>query len=299
MHLDISSPRSFGPLPDVGPLAFGHWRFVGHDVATATDLVETALHLGMNLIDTADVYGFDWGGDGFGDSEGLLGRVLQQSPSLRDAMVLASKGGIVPGVPYDSSQEYLTAALDGSLHRLGVERIDLYQIHRPDLFIHPEALASTLRSFIDSGKVGAIGVSNYSVSQTEALQAFLGDALVSTQPQFSADHLDPMRDGTLDQAMRMGLRPLAWSALGGGSLATGHGVRTELIEALDSLAARESVDRAAIALAFVLAHPSRPIAIVGSQRSDRLRSAVSALDVQLERSDVYTLVQASEGEALP
>ncbi len=299
MTLDTSSSRSLGPLEPVGPLAFGHWRFVGHDLATATELVETALDLGMNLIDTADVYGLDWGGDGFGDAESLLGSVLAASPSLRDRMVLATKGGIMPPIPYDSSARYLTAALDASLSRLRVDRVDLYQIHRPDMFTHPEELAATLSRFVEQGKIGAVGVSNFTPAQTEALISYLGDTVVATQPQFSVSHLSPLRDGTLDQAMRLDLRPLAWSALGGGSLATGHGVRTELMLELDALAARESVDRTAIALAFVLAHPSRPVAIVGSQKPERLRSATAALDVSLTRDDLYTLIEASEGEPLP
>jgi len=299
MKLNTSSRRSLGPLADVGPLAFGHWRFVGHDVPTATGLVETALDLGMNLIDTADVYGLDWGGNGFGDAERLLGSVLDSSPGLRDRMVLASKGGIMPGIPYDSSRSYLTEALDASLSRLGVDRIDLYQIHRPDVFTHPQDLATTLTGFIDSGKVGAVGVSNFTTAQTEALVAYLGDSVVSTQPQFSVDHLHPLRDGTLDQAMRLGLRPLAWSALAGGALATGHNIRTELMLEIDALAAREQVERSAIALAFVLAHPSEPVAIIGSQKPERLRAAMTALDVTLTRDDVYTLIEASEGEALP
>ncbi len=299
MNLNTSSPRSLGPLPEVGPLAFGHWRFVGHDVPTATGLVATALDLGMNLIDTADIYGLDWGGNGFGDAERLLGSVLASSPALRDRMVLASKGGIMPGVPYDSSRRYLTGALDASLTRLGVDRIDLYQIHRPDMFTHPENLADTLTGFIESGKIGAVGVSNFTPAQTEALFAHLGDSVVSTQPQFSVSHLDPLRDGTLDQAMRLGLRPLAWSALAGGALATGHNIRTELMLEIDALASRENVDRTAIALAFVLAHPSEPVAIVGSQKPERLEAATAALNVSLTREDVYTLIEASEGEALP
>lgn len=299
MQLDTSSTRSLGPLPDVGPLAFGHWRFAGHDTPDAAELVETALDLGMNLIDTADIYGLDRSGNGFGEAEALLGSVLDDSPALRDRMVLASKGGITPGVPYDSSHEYLTSALDASLRRLRVDRIDLYQVHRPDMFTHPEDLAATLSSFVEKGKVGAIGISNFTTAQTEALVAFLGDTVVSTQPQFSANHLEPLRDGTLDLAMRLGLRPLAWSALGGGALATGHNVRTELMLEIDALAARESVDRTAIALAFVLAHPSRPVAIVGSQKAERLRQATTALDVSLSREDAYRMIEAAEGESLP
>lgn len=299
MNLEIASPRTLGGLGDVGPLGYGTWRFVGHDIATATGLIETALEAGMNLIDTADVYGLDWGGTAFGQAEELLGAVLAASPDLRDRMVLATKGGIIPPVPYNSSPTYLTQALDDSLRRLQTDRIDLYQIHRPDMYSHPAEVAATLDGFVDAGKVRAIGVSNHTPAQVEALIAHLGHPLVSIQPQYAVTHLEPQRDGTLDQAMRLDLVPLAWSPLGGGGIVTGKGIRTELAVALDRLAVREAVDRAAIALAFVLAHPSRPVAIVGSQNIDRLTSSNAALRVSLDRQDTYDLIQASEGQELP
>lgn len=291
--------RTLKGLGPVGPLAFGHWRFVGHSLDAAIGLVETALDVGMNLIDTADVYGFGSGPDGFGASERLMGQVLAAKPEWRDRMVLATKGGILPGIPYDSSDRYLRDACEASLRRLGVERIDLYQVHRPDLLAHPEQVAETLTGLVNSGKVGAIGVSNYTPPMIEALAAFMEIALVTTQPEFSAHHLAPLRDGSLDQAMRLGLTPLAWSPLAGGRLATGEGMRTDLMRALDRIAAREGCDRSSVALAFVLAHPSRPVAIVGSQRPERLRSATAALTIRLDHTDLYSIIEASEGVPLP
>jgi predicted oxidoreductase len=214
-------------------------------------------------------------------------------------MVLATKGGIVPPVPYDSSSTYLTEALDKSLRRLRTEVIDLYQIHRPDMYTHPADLAATLDGFVDAGKVRAIGVSNHTPAQVEALVAHLRHPLVSNQPQYSVAHLAAQRDGTLDQCMRLGIVPIAWSPLAGGGIVTGKGIRTELSVALDRVAAREEVDRASVALAFVLAHPSRPVAIVGSQNPERLRASVRALDVKLDRQDLYELIEASEGQKLP
>ncbi len=299
MTLDITVPRTIGSAGQVGPLAFGCWRFVGHQVDDAAALIETALDLGMNLIDTADVYGLDWGGTAFGQAEELLGAVLAARPGLRSRMVLATKGGIWPGRPYDSSRSYLVRALDASLRRLGVERVDLYQVHRPDLFTHPAELASVLDGFVDSGKVGAIGVSNYSPSQIEALSAHLRHPLATSQPQFSIGHLDPIWDGSLDQCMSRGITPLAWSPLAGGRVVTGEGLRTDLGMELDRLADRNGVDRSAVALAFVLAHPSRPIAILGTQNPERLRSATGALSVRLDRADVYRLIEVSTGQSLP
>ena len=284
---------------EVGPLSYGLWRFTTPDVDEAQKLIETALDCGMNLIDCADVYGFDWGGTGFGTVEDLLGRVLAQAPELRDRMVLATKGGIRPPIPYDSSPEGLRNACEESLRRLGVEVIDLYQIHRPDLFTHPAAVADTLVALRDEGKIREVGVSNYTPAQTAALQAHLPFPIATTQPEYSAATVAPLRDGTLDQAMERGIVPLAWSPLAGGRLATGDDVRPELIETLDALAGREGVDRSIIALAFVLAHPAAPVCIVGTQTPDRITGSAAALEVVLDRNDVYDIIEASEGVPLP
>jgi len=177
--------------------------------------------------------------------------------------------------------------------------IDLYQIHRPDMYTHPADVAATLTELRAAGKIREVGVSNHTTSQVAALQAHLDFPIRANQPEFSASHLDPMRDGTLDQCMQLGIAPMAWSPLAGGSLATGDGVSAELLAELDRLAERESVNRSHIAMAFVLAHPSQPIAIVGSQNVDRIADTVRAIDVQLDRADVYAIVQASEGVPLP
>jgi len=315
-------------LDAIGPLGFGCWRLTTEQTSHAQALIETALDLGMNLIDTADVYGLDYGGSGFGGNEEVLGKVLAAAPHLRDRMVLATKGGIMPPIPYDSSDGYLRSAVDASLQRLGVDVIDLYQIHRPDLFAHPRQVADTLGSLgvdvidlyqihrpdlfahprqvadtlgslVSEGKIRAVGISNHTPAQHDAFVAHLDVPLATSQPEYSPAFLGPMRDGTFDRCMRDGVVPLAWSPLGGGRLMSGDGVPPALIATLDELAGRESVDRATICYAFVLAHPSAPVALLGTQNPDRLRSAVAALDVRLDRVDVYRIVQDSEGVALP
>ncbi len=286
-------------LDAIGPLGFGCWRLTTEQTSHAQALIETALDLGMNLIDTADVYGLDYGGSGFGGNEEVLGKVLAAAPHLRDRMVLATKGGIMPPIPYDSSDGYLRSAVDASLQRLGVDVIDLYQIHRPDLFAHPRQVADTLGSLVSEGKIRAVGISNHTPAQHDAFVAHLDVPLATSQPEYSPAFLGPMRDGTFDRCMRDGVVPLAWSPLGGGRLMSGDGVPPALIATLDELAGREGVDRAAICYAFVLAHPSAPVALLGTQNPDRLRSAVAALDVRLDRVDVYRIVQDSEGVPLP
>lgn len=298
MVLPVREPRRLGDF-SVGPLALGCWRMTNPDPGHTADLIEQAVELGINLVDTADVYGLDYGGSGFGSAEELLGKALRLRPGLRDKLVIATKGGIIPGVPYDSSAQYLSAACGASLRRLGVEVIDLYQIHRPDLFTHPAALAETLENLRQTGSVTELGVSNFTVHQLEALSTHMVRPLVSHQPQFSALHLAPLRDGTLDQCMRLDLTPLAWSPLGGGRLASGEGVAPALVEVLDRIAGEHGANRATVALAFVLAHPSAPVAIIGTQNIERLVAATAALDIGMTREEVYAILQASEGERLP
>jgi len=283
----------------VGPIGFGCWRLTTPSTAEAAKLVESAVDMGCTLVDTADVYGLDWGGTGFGTCEERLGDVLRARPGLRNRMVLATKGGIIPGVPYDSSHEALTAACEASLRRLGVDHVDLYQVHRPDMFTHPAEVAATLASLRERGLAREVGVSNHTPTQTAALQAHLPFPLASTQPEFSAACTTPMRDGTLDLAMQQGTTVLAWSPLAGGRLATGDDLQPALAAALDEIASLRGVSRTVVALAFVLAHPSAPVAIIGTQQVDRVAEAMQAVQVRLSRAEVYEIVQASEGAPLP
>lgn len=293
-----SRPRGLGEH-EVGPIAYGCWRLTTGDVTEARLLIESALDEGMNLIDAADVYGLDFGGSGFGSVEEMLGRVLRDSPSLRDRMVLATKGGIDPGVPYDSSDRYLRSACEASLRRLGVDRIDVYMIHRPDWFAHPAELATTLQQLVDDGKVAAVGVSNFGASQYDALAAHSDAPIVAHQFEFSPVMLAAQHDGTFDRCARDSVAAMAWSPLAGGRLVSGDGVRPELLAVLDRLAEREGVDRATIAVAFVLAQRVRPIAIIGSQRPDRIAQLRGAAEVALGRRDCYAIIEASIGETLP
>jgi predicted oxidoreductase len=298
MSLIDPGPRSIGAF-EVGPLGFGCWRFTNAKLNDSEAVLETALDLGMTLIDTADVYGFDWGGDGFGENEALLGKLIASNPSLRGRMILATKGGITPPVPYNSGRDYLSGAVHASLRRLAVDHVDLFMIHRPDMYTHPEEVAGTLTALRDAGKVREFGVSNHTPSQTDALQKYLDFSLVADQMEFSLSHLDPIRNGVLDRCMRERLTPLPWSPLAGGSLATGEGVDPQLVAKMDELAERENVNRATLAIAFVLAHPSRPVPLLGTQSPQRLEQQAHAVNVSLDRADVYALFQLSEGQPLP
>lgn len=299
-YLPLPSSRKLGPNgPEISPLAWGMWRFSGEDIAEAQALVEAAFETGITFFDTADIYGFN-GTSGFGDAEALLGRVLKAAPHLRKNMVLATKGGIMPPIPYDQSRSYLMSALDASLQRLGVDHVELWQVHRPDILTHPQDLARTLEKMVKSGKVGAVGVSNFTHSHISALRSALDIPLVSTQPEFSPLHLEPLEQGLLDQAMEHDMAVLAWSPLGGGRIAAPGTERERAVAAaLDTVAHEFGVSRTAAAYSWIMAHPARAIPIVGSQQVSRIREAGDAMKVRWTRQAWYDVLVASRGEKLP
>lgn len=288
-----------------GSIAYGCWRFAGTDVNQATAKINAALESGFTLIDTADIYGTTWP-DGFGEAEALLGDVLSDNRGIRNDIVLATKGGIVPGLPYSSARDYLIKACDASLARLKTDVIDLYQIHRPDLLAPFEEVAEALNKLLSAGKIRSAGVSNFTVPQTTALQRYMDRPLVSHQPEFSCMETTPITDGVLDQCQENRMIAFAWSPLGGGQLVTGDvsddetGARVRrLLPVLDRIAETNGCDRSAAALAWLLAHPARVVPIVGTQNVERIRSSAAALDVKMTRRDWYDVLEASRGEPMP
>ena len=282
----------------VSCLAWGMWRFAG-DAGAAHALVEAVLESGITLFDTADIYGFN-GTGGFGDAEALLGQVFKAAPALRSQMVLATKGGIMPPRPYDQSRDYLMAALTASLARLDTDHVDLWQIHRPDILAHPQETARALEDMVTSGKVGAIGVSNFTQSQTAALAHFLTIPIASIQPEFSPLAIAPAEDGLLDQAMMLGTAVLAWSPLGQGRIAHPTTKRElDVADALDAVAKAQSVSRTAAAYSWIMAHPCGAIPIVGSQQVARIAEAADAFKVRWTRTDWYNVLTAARQEPLP
>jgi len=286
---------------EVSPIAWGMWRLAenGRTASDAAKLVHAALDAGITFLDTADIYGFD-GSGGFGDAEVLLGEVLAAEPALRDRMVLATKGGILPPLPYDQSADYLRKAIEDSLTRLKVDSVDLWQIHRPDILAHPQEVARVLDDAVASGKIRTLGVSNFTQGQIAALQHFLGNKLATTQPEISPLRITCFENGELDQAMMLGLTPMAWSPLGGGRLAAPETPRDKAVAAaLDAVAEAQGVSRTVAAYSWLMAHPAGIIPIIGSQTPARIAEGVEALKVRWTRTDWYAVLVAARGERLP
>ena len=298
----ISPTRSLGTSGiSISSIAWGMWRLAegGRTASDAAQLVHAALDAGITFLDTADIYGFD-GAGGFGDAEALLGEVLAAEPGLRGRMVLATKGGILPPLPYDQSADYLREAIDASLARLRVDSIDLWQIHRPDILAHPQEVARVLDDAVASGKVRSLGVSNFTTAQTAALNHFLGHKLVSTQPEISPLRITCFENGELDQAMMLGLTPMAWSPLGGGRLLDPGTDRERAVAAeLDRIGSEQMVSGSVAAYSWLMAHPAGIVPIIGSQNAQRIAEGAQALTMRWTRTDWYAVLVAARGERLP
>lgn len=278
-------------------LAYGFWRYREDDIEAAQDVLELLREVGIAHLDTADVYG---GHGGFGGSERLLGALRKKAPSLFSGTVIATKAGCEPGTPYNSSRAYLTAACEASLKRLNMERVDLFYVHRPDLLTHPADLAETLDGLVSSGKAAAVGVSNFTAAEVEALCRYLKTPLVAHQIEFSALHAAPLFDGTLDQAMGRAIAVAAWSPLAGGRFAD---PKTEnenrVVEVLRSFAAAAGLPLESAAIAFLQAHPAPVTPILGTRTPDRIRACLRAGALSLSRRDWYAILEASLGRKMP
>lgn len=277
--------------------AYGFWRYGADQVDAAMAMIAACRAAGIDHFDTADVYG---GASGFGGAEKLLGAVRAKAPALLEGAVIATKAGCEPGSPYNNSPAYLASACEASLKRLGMERVDLFYIHRPDLLAHPADVAGALDDLVAAGKIGAVGVSNYTVAEVAALTRFLKAPLRVHQIEFSAGFVTPLFDGTLDQAMQQDIAVAAWSPLARGRLGDGGPEETAAVRAvLNRLAAKYGAPLEAIAMAFLLAHPAPVTPILGTTSPVRLKACLAGADITLSRRDWYDIVEAVRGMRMP
>ena len=287
---------------EVSRLAYGCMNLAQ---AGSTDererIIGTALDAGINFFDHADIYGA-------GHCETVFGEVLKRNPGWRERMVLQSKCGIrFPGDTYDDaaparydfSVEHIVRAADGILTRLGIERLDILLLHRPDLLMQPDEVARAFEQLSESGKVAAFGVSNFDAAQIGLLQRALPAKLSVNQLQLSLLHAELIAHGakvntrqdyagavgTLDYCRLNDIRLQAWSPVAQGRLfAPGHDAPAHVHQAaalVHELAERHSTNPAAILLGWLLRHPAGIQPVVGTTNVDRLLQSVAADDVEL------------------
>ncbi len=299
-------------------IAYGCWRLAGarnprevtpdHE-ARGIRAALAAFEAGYTLFDHADIYGG-------GRAESIFGQALRQAPGVRDRIAIATKCGIrfsgdpQPASPhrYDFSASHIVRSCEQSLRRLGIEFIDLYQLHRPDYLMDPAEVADAFDQLRRTGKAREFGVSNFTPSQVAALQKACPMRLVSNQVEISLRRLDCLEDGTLDQCLLDRMTPLAWSPLAGGRLladsnaappAASRSAGESLGAAIADIALSHQVSPAVIAIAWLLQHPAGIIPIVGSVQPERILDAVRADTLELGREAWYRLLLAARGTDLP
>ena len=273
--------------------------------------LEAAVDAGYNFIDHADIYGDTM-------SETIHGLALDRHPDWRDKLIVATKCGIrfedePPGTPhrYDFSGEHIRWSIDQSLQRLKLERIDLYQLHRPDWLADPAEIAAALIDIHKAGKVRYFGVSNFRPSLVSAVQSALPFPLVSNQVQIHFLRLDTFEDGTLDQCLEKKMTPLAWSPLAQGRLGAALDDTRPLPEnerdvaavarlkpLLRDVAQGYGTTPLAIALAWLMRHPSKIVPILGSVRPEVIQEAAQAAEIELDRDNWYRILRAARGKKL-
>ncbi|NNC77593.1 MAG: aldo/keto reductase [Woeseiaceae bacterium] len=290
-------------------LAYGCMRIFGDgsssDRQAGKRAIGAALDAGYTVFDHADIYSS-------GECEKLFGEYLNESPSVREGIVIIDKCGIrlpesgSPDKParYDFSKDHIVKSVEGCLRRLDVEQIDLLLLHRPDYLMNAAELAGTLEALHASGKVANFGVSNFSPSQVDLLASAFGLPLLVNQVEINVHNVERLSDGTLDQCQRLGITPQAWCPVAGIAYpAWGNTFSTE-----DDTRVRAEVSRQAesyrcsetnIALAWLLRHPASISPIVGSTSPERILDATKSMGIRYSREDWYRLLEARNGQPVP
>lgn len=292
-------------LPGGGSLSrivYGMWR-LGDDADTSPAhvraKVEACLTQGITTMDHADIYG------GYG-GEVLLGNALKAAPGLRDQIEIVSKCGIVAPMGryaaarvkhYDTGGAHIRAALEQSLRDLATDHVDLLLIHRPDPLMDADATGAVLDALVAEGKTRAVGVSNFRPWDMRLLQSRMQTPLATNQIELSLLRPEPLIDGDMAFLQEHRIPVMAWSPLAGGSLFAS--VRPELTRLLQDMAEVKGTDMAAIAIAWLLAHPARIMPVMGTNNLNRIKDLSGALSVALDRQDWFRLYQAALGHEVP
>lgn len=297
---------------ELSEIVLGMMRIKDKSVKEVEELVETALSVGINAFDLADIYGR-------GRCEELLGLVLKNRPDLREKMWIQSKCGIrIEEFTYfDFSKDYIIKLVDGILQRLKIDHLDSLLLHRPDALMESDQVAEAFDLLYKQGKVRDFGVSNQNPMMMELLKKDVKQPLAVNQLQLSAaftpgfesafhvnmeDSQAAMRDGSIFEYCKLhDVVIQAWSVLQFGYF-KGNFVGNEKFQALnqvlDRLAIKYGVTSSTIAISWILRYPAKMQAVVGTTNPKHLREVSQAANFSLTRKEWYEIYLAA-GNNLP
>ena len=297
---------------ELSEIVLGMMRIKDKSVREVEELVETALSVGINAFDLADIYGR-------GRCEELLGLVLKNRPDLREEMWIQSKCGIrIEEFTYfDFSKDYIIKSVDGILQRLKIDHLDSLLLHRPDALMESDQVAEAFDLLYKQGKVRDFGVSNQNPMMMELLKKDVKQPLAVNQLQLSAaftpgfesgfhvnmeDSQAAMRDGSIFEYCKLhDVVIQAWSVLQFGYF-KGNFVGNEKFQALNQvlnrLAIKYGVTSSTIAISWILRYPAKMQAVVGTTNPKHLREVSQAANFSLTRKEWYEIYLAA-GNDLP
>jgi len=282
---------------DFSQIIYGMWRLADgeiNDAKSVTDKINLCLDQGITTFDQADIYG-DY------SAEALFGIALKEDKSLRNKIEIVTKCGIVapcgkyadvPVKYYDTSKKHIDASVNASLKNMNIDYIDMLLIHRPDPYMDHDETGQALDTLIKSGKIGAVGVSNFKPHDWELLQSTMVNKLHTNQIELSLQSIDAFSNGDVAFHQKNASPIMAWSPLGGGKLMTES---NQLTNKMDQIGTHYKVDRAAVAISFLLSHPANIIPIMGTNNIDRISKISDAFKVKMDRITWFELYTAALG----
>ena len=294
------------PALELSRLIYGLWR-LGDDPDTSSAHVqaklESCLSQGITSFDQADIYG-DYA------SEKILGNALKASPALRDQMEIITKCDIMlisDKYPdrrvkyYDTSGEHLELSVNNSLQNMHIEQIDLLLIHRPDPLMDAAETGAALDALIASGKVKSVGVSNFQASDWDLLQSNMKAKLQTNQVELSLLATDAFTNGDLNFMQQHKINPMAWSPLAGGQLFDENADDRVLAlrGKLEAIASEQNVGSDAVAIAWLLKHPTTILPVLGTNSLSRIATLSDATRVKLDRETWFELYTLACGHEVP
>jgi len=275
-----------------------------HHIEAATRALETALASGYTMFDHADIYGHE------GSCENVFRKAMAVLKPDRSTLYIASKCGILlPDAQgpyrYNSSYDHVIRSIEGSLKRLGLEYLDLYQVHRRDPLSPLSDTAKAMNRLKDEGLIRDIGVSNFSVTQIHAFQQHLHYPIVSVQSEFSLLHQEPMTDGVFDLCEQIDLVFLAYSPVKKGIILhqeyPPHWAErmNALSPVLHTLTHKYQVTASQLAIAWIRHFPFKNIPVYGSNDPGHIEDAAASSRISLDRLDWYQLWKSARAVPIP
>lgn len=273
------------------------WRKSPTEMA---EFIGACIDFGIDTFDLADIYA-DY------QCESMFGLALRSNPTLKTRINLISKCGIALVTQarpshrikhYNTSREHIISSVDNTLRALGVEKLDLLLIHRPDPLMNGDEVAVAFDRLKLEGKVGDFGVSNFLPHQFDFLQSRVKQPLHTNQIEISLSHLTPLFDGTLDQCQKFGISPQAWSPLAGGDLSR-LDESTALCRVLSRIGNELNRTKEQVAIAWLLRHPARIRPVIGSGSLLHIQQLVESQNIWLDRQTWFELLQAAMGREVP